>query len=1126
MAITISATGNSVVENSNNYLRFTVTLSEPAVDAVTINYRTVLSGTAGESDLWNPSTFPTNNGVVTFAAGVTSMDIFIRTTGDSLDEADEHIALELFDPSNGTFADGTATLRTTGVILDDDGAGSNLALFVSDPMMVEDDSGSKFVTFEVRLSQPAPAGFSASYETINGSATAGSDYIAKSGTLNFVAGQEVATVTVQINGDITAEASETVFLSVKPNAGAPAINLTGTVGTATILDDDTGPAPVISLSNGSAVTESSSDYIRFTVTLSAAANDAITVNYRTLLAGTAGEDDLWNPSTFPDINGIVTFAPGETSKDIFIRTTGDAIDERDEHIVVELFDPKGARIEGGEPTIAKSGLILDDDGPGSNLALFLSDPVVLEGDAGQKNVVFEIRLSQPAPLAFTANYTTVDGTAVAGTDYVAKSGTVSFVAGQDVAYVTIPVIGNTVSEVSERFSLVVTPPANPSIGTDGAFGTATILDDDTGSGPVISLSGGEGVVESSSHYIRYIVSLSEASLNAVTVNFNTRLGTASDADLWNPASSSTNNGIVTFAPGETSKSIFIRTTGDSLDERDETIFLELTNPTNASLAGGQPVLRQAGFLLDDPADGVGLNIAVTGANATVTESSATQQLEILVTLSRPAPSNLTFNVTTTNQTAAAGSDFQLVDNLVTFAAGQTVAAITVNVLSDKASETVESFALNLALASGSFPAGIIPSTIVTINPGPIYGTPASETINGGVYNDVIYGLDGNDIINGLGGSDTLVGGNGNDFLDGGAGNDKMYGGVGNDTFIVNSVSDQAIEAASQGTDTVRSTISWTLGANIERLELLGTASVNGTGNALNNTIAGNSGNNTLNGAGGDDYMVGGAGNDTYLVASVGDRTVEAAGGGTDTVRSYVNWTLAANVERLELLGTGNLNGTGNSLANTIVGNSGNNILNGGTGADYMAGGAGNDIYYVDNGVDKTVEAAGGGTDTVRSSVTWTLAANVERLELQGAAAIGGTGNALNNTISGNSGNNLINGGAGNDYMAGGAGNDTFFFNTALGTSNIDTIADYNVAQDTIRLENGIFTALVGTGTLTAAQFVKNASGTATDTNDRIIYETDTGKLFYDSNGSAAGGQVQFAKLAAGLALTASDFFIV
>ncbi|RJG40892.1 calcium-binding protein [Mesorhizobium sp. DCY119] len=341
--------------------------------------------------------------------------------------------------------------------------------------------------------------------------------------------------------------------------------------------------------------------------------------------------------------------------------------------------------------------------------------------------------------------------------------------------------------------------------------------------------------------------------------------------------------------------------------------------------------------------------------------------------------------------------------------------------------------------------------------------------------------DGNDVFIGHVGVNYVNGGSGNDSLDGGAGNDELSGGEGGDSVL------------------------------------------GGTGD---DDLYGNNGNDVINGGVGDDYMNGGAGNDIFYVNSTADRTIEAANQGTDTVQSSINWTLGDNVERLLLIGAGNLKGTGNALNNTIAGNAASNILNGAGGDDYMVGGAGNDIYYVSSTGDQTIEAAGGGTDTVRSYVNWTLAANVERLELLGAGNLNGVGNSLANTIAGTTGSNFINGAAGSDYLVGGAGNDTFFFNTALGTSNIDTIADYNVAQDTIRLENGIFTALVGTGTLTAAQFVKNASGTATDANDRIIYETDTGKLFYDSNGSAAGGQVQFAKLAAGLALTSSDFFIV
>jgi Ca2+-binding RTX toxin-like protein len=195
----------------------------------------------------------------------------------------------------------------------------------------------------------------------------------------------------------------------------------------------------------------------------------------------------------------------------------------------------------------------------------------------------------------------------------------------------------------------------------------------------------------------------------------------------------------------------------------------------------------------------------------------------------------------------------------------------------------------------------------------------------------------------------------------------------------------------------------------------------------------------------------------------------------------------------------------------------------------MRGNGGNDKYYVDNANDAVTEDAGGGTDQVVASVDYTLAANVENIAtnaVAGTTAIDLTGNALANDIRGNNGDNILNGKGGADTLRGYGGKDTFVFDTALGASNIDTIADFSVADDTIRLDNSIFTAIVGTGTLSLAQFAANVSGMAQDANDRIIYETDTGKLFYDSNGSAAGGARQFAVLDPGLALTNADFSIV
>jgi Ca2+-binding RTX toxin-like protein len=281
-------------------------------------------------------------------------------------------------------------------------------------------------------------------------------------------------------------------------------------------------------------------------------------------------------------------------------------------------------------------------------------------------------------------------------------------------------------------------------------------------------------------------------------------------------------------------------------------------------------------------------------------------------------------------------------------------------------------------------------------------------------------------------ADEIFGGFGNDILNGGAGNDILNGGVGNDLYIGDSTGDIVTELNNEGTDTIRSSVNWTLGNNFENLTLTGSAII-GTGNSLDNIIIGNDANNILNGGDGNDILdgglgadslIGGSGNDTFIVDNINDTISDLSG--TDTVRSSVNWTLGSTLENLTLTGTGNINGTGNSLKNVIVGNTGDNTLNGGSNADVLMGGAGNDTYIVDNTNDLVTELTNEGTDTVRSSVTYTLAVNVENLTLTGTRSINGTGNDLNNIIVGNSGNNSLTGGFGSDILVGGDGNDTLF----------------------------------------------------------------------------------------------------
>jgi len=302
--------------------------------------------------------------------------------------------------------------------------------------------------------------------------------------------------------------------------------------------------------------------------------------------------------------------------------------------------------------------------------------------------------------------------------------------------------------------------------------------------------------------------------------------------------------------------------------------------------------------------------------------------------------------------------------------------------------------------------------------------------------------DGNDLnnqITGNGGNNSLTGGAGNDTLDGGAGIDTLAGGMGDDSYVVDTATDIITEAAGQGTDTVLSSVTFTIVplAEIENLTLTGGANINGTGNDGNNVITGNSGKNslsggigsdTLEGGAGVDSLVGGAGNDVFVVDSTTDVITELAGGGTDTVRSSVAFSIAAlaQIENLTLTGTANINGTGNNPNNVITGNSGNNALNGGNGVDTLIGSAGNDTFTVNTLTDKLVENAGEGNDTVSSSVTFDLktVANIENLTLTGAAALNGTGDDNDNRITGNTGANLLIGNGGNDTLTGGTGIDT------------------------------------------------------------------------------------------------------
>ena len=333
--------------------------------------------------------------------------------------------------------------------------------------------------------------------------------------------------------------------------------------------------------------------------------------------------------------------------------------------------------------------------------------------------------------------------------------------------------------------------------------------------------------------------------------------------------------------------------------------------------------------------------------------------------------------------------------------------------------------------------------------------------------------------------------------------------------------DVVTENTNEGTDTVLSSISYALGANVECLTLTGTAAINGTGNSLANVLRGNTAANVL---------AGGGGNDTYYVAA-GDTVVEGANAGTDTVVSPVSFVLAANVENLTLSGSAGIDATGNTVNNTLLGNTGANRLDGGGGADTMKGGAGDDTYVVDNTGDAATENANEGTDTVLGSVSYALGANLENLTLTGSGAINGTGNGLDNVLSGTSAGNTLVAGAGDDLVSGAAGDDTLKGDAGTdileGGDGGDNLSD--------SAGNGLYSGGAGIDTLTGGagnELFAGGSGNdsiATGAGDDIItFNRGDGQDSLDTAGGGSktvslGGAIDYADL--GLRQSGSDLIL-
>lgn len=309
--------------------------------------------------------------------------------------------------------------------------------------------------------------------------------------------------------------------------------------------------------------------------LSEASLSDVSVEYQTLADGVGASD-----GDFSGLSGVLTIPAGQTSGLISIRHRSGSRDQGDQNFTLVLTDPVNGVLAGGESNLTATGTILDNDGSNADRGLFVSDPTLIETDSGTKQAVFEARISEPSPAPITLEFSTQDGTAVAGEDYVGQSGFVTFLPGQTITTVTVDVLGDTDIETQEQFSLVVIPNAGIASGVDDSAGVATILDDDSDSTlPVLSVTSLPGFETEEG---QFILTLSEPSLSDVSVTYRP----IADGSAFANYDFSTQSFVATIPAGQTSVVVNIRHFTDSVDQNDQNYTLQLSSPSNAVLAGG------------------------------------------------------------------------------------------------------------------------------------------------------------------------------------------------------------------------------------------------------------------------------------------------------------------------------------------------------------------------------------------------------------------------------------------------------------------------------------------------------------------------------------------------------------
>jgi Ca2+-binding RTX toxin-like protein len=622
---------------------------------------------------------------------------------------------------------------------------------------------------------------------------------------------------------------------------------------------------------------------RFLVTLSAPSDQTVSVQYDDFPGSASvnfpGEDYIGF------LSSVLTFAPGETEKEIAVPVVSDTAPELTEAFSVVLRNPVGGAVGRSEGVAA----IIDDDGAARPEPTLIVEPVFVGESAGHAD--FVLRLDGPSAAPVSLRYATVNGTAVANEDYAPATGSVLFAPGEVVKTVRVAIANDANPEAMELFSLRLDNVAGAE--APRSLISAVIADDDgpRSDQPVIDIS--DVVVAEGAGIATLRVSLSAPSDQAVSVTYDDLPGSAG---ANNPGADYTSflSRTLGFAPGEMHKDITVMLEPDALAEGDEAFTLVLRNASGATIGDGMGQVLILDDDTADPADGPIYASIVGSATLRVTESPFGRLVEVPVRLSRPAEAFLSVPVAVRADSTLSAEEYALSVDTLVFAPGEIVATLQVFINDDAWWEPAETLRLDFdlsaepALFDAPLSAEITvidndPRPAVTEGPDALTGTEANDFLDGLGGNDTIDGRAGNDVLRGGAGDDTLRGGDGADTLNGGDGDDiifggetdadlrdVIFGGLGHDRIDAGHGNDQVY--GGDGDDTVEG------GFGVDEIIGQGGNDVL-TGSAFSDLIFGGDGDDFVNGGFGSDRVNGGAGADQFYHLGIADH-------GSDWVQDY------------------------------------------------------------------------------------------------------------------------------------------------------------------------------------------------------------------------------------------------